>query len=448
MPGRRCWGGALLLTGGGIARAAVRTQAQQQAAGGVTLRLPRPTGPHPVGSTTLYLVDPSRRDPWDPAIPVREVMVTVLYPADRPRISRYPVEPQMTARTAAVFAQLAPLEHPQLPTVGVDWAATSTHARAGAPAQAVRRPVVLYSPGGGDLRTLGTCTAEELASRGHVVVTIDHPGDACAVEFPVTTNYRPEPVRTTELRGDPRTQPDVYRTVIAARLADTRFVLDQLALLTDGHNPDAAGRPIPQHLPRALDLARVGMYGHSVGGTAAAEAAYDDRRIRAVVNMEGYLDYPPDHPGKPGPLFPVARYGLDRPMLLLGTDGFRDADINRSWSAMLAHPNRRSHWRQIDDSMHWVFSDFAALAPQLQATGLMTVEGRSQMVGTIAPTCSVPRVRGCILRFFERNLSGAQGPRPAATNRASSSSTNRAYGYFSPSCSRRHRATSAVEPYD
>ncbi|MDT0466629.1 alpha/beta hydrolase [Streptomyces gibsoniae] len=333
-------------------------------------------------------------------------MVTVLYPADGASIGRYPIASQMTAGTAAGFGEFAPLGNPQLPTAGVDWAATLTHAHVGAPAQAVRRPVVLYSPGGGDPRTLGTYIAEELASRGYVVVAIDHPGDAAAVEFPITTSYRHKLVRTTEFRANPWTQPDVYRTLIAARLADTRFVMDQLELLARGHNPDAAGHPIPRHLPQALDLARVGMYGHSAGGTAAAEAAYDDRRIRAVVNMEGYLDYPPDQRGRPGPLFPVVQHGLDRPMLLLGTDGFRDANIDRSWSAMLAHPGQRTRRRQIDDAMHWVFSDFAAMVPQLQADGLMTAEGRDQMVGAIDPGRSVPAVRSDVLRFFERTLPG------------------------------------------
>ncbi|MEU9991640.1 hypothetical protein AB0E10_33535 [Streptomyces sp. NPDC048045] len=149
---------------------------------------------------------------------------------------------------------------------------------------------------------------------------------------------------------------------------------------------------------------RVGIYGHSAGGTAAAQAAYEDCRIRAVVNLEGYLDHPSDRLGEPAPLFPVARYGMDRPMLLLGTDGFRNADIDRSWSAMLDHPGQHTLWRQIDDAMHWVFSDFAAMVPQLQADGLMTAEGRDRMVGALDPARSVPMVRDHVLTFFERNL--------------------------------------------
>ena len=52
----------------------------------------------------------------------------------------------------------------RLPRKGVDWGATRTHAHTGAPAEPVRRPVLLYTPGGGDARTLGTGTAEELGS--------------------------------------------------------------------------------------------------------------------------------------------------------------------------------------------------------------------------------------------------------------------------------------------
>lgn len=310
---------ALLLVGGGIARGQSAT-AQSPAHGtdDITLRLPAPTGPHRLGVTSLYLVNRSRRDPWG-SIAVREVMVSVFYPARTVHGRR--VAPQMTAGAAAAVPHIDPLFHKELPTSGVDWAATRTHAHTDAPAQAVRRPVLLYSPGGGDPRTLGTGLAEELASRGYVVVTIDHPGDASEVEFPRKRAGRQQ-VRTTVFRGNPRTDPKLFRTVVGTRIADTRFVLDQLALLAAGRNPDALGRPLPEALGLALDLRRVGIYGHSVGGTTAAQAMYEDRRIGAAVNLEGFLDYAPKRPGRKGRLLPVARYGVDRPLLLLGTDGF------------------------------------------------------------------------------------------------------------------------------
>ncbi|MEV6776731.1 alpha/beta hydrolase family protein [Streptomyces syringium] len=390
--------GLLLAGSGGVARA--------HTADGVTVRLPAPTGPYRIGTTTLHLVDHSRRDPWDAAIPVREVMVSLFYPARTVR--GYPVARQMAKGAAELFAVIDPAMHQGLPKAGVNWAATTTHAHTGAPAQPVRRPVLLYSPGGGDPRTLGTGTAEELASRGYVVVTIDHPGDASEVDFPTRTHYRKK-VRPTVFRGDPRKNPGLFRTAIDTRIADTRFVLDTLEAMAAGHRQGAERRALPENLADALDPRRVGMYGHSAGGTTAAEAMYEDHRIKAAVNLEGYLNHP-GKPGRTGELFPVARHGVDRPLLLLGTDGFRDEDIDRSWSAVLAHPGGHTRRRQLDNATHWVFTDYAAMAPQLQAAGLMSADSRIKLVGAIDPARSVPAVRDHVLSFFARHLPPAGAP--------------------------------------
>ncbi|MGW6567470.1 alpha/beta hydrolase family protein [Streptomyces sp. NPDC054975] len=344
------------------------------------LRLPAPTGPYRIGATTLHLVDPSRNDPWDPAIGIREVMVTVLHPARTVR--GFPRAPQLTPDAAELFALLGPEIHPGLPRAGVDWAATPTHTHPGAPVAPGRRPVLLYSPGGGEARTMGTSLAEELASHGWIVVTVDHPGDASQVEFPSARPTRPQ-VRPTVLLGPP--DAEQFRTMIDTRLADLRFVLDRLEAL---EGP----------LGRALDLGRVGIYGHSAGGTAAAQALYDDGRVAAAVNLEGYLDQ------ADGTLLPVARDGVDRPLLLLGTDGFRDARLDRSWSALLAHPGGRTRRRQLDDADHLVFTDYAALVPQLQAAGLVTAADRVRLVGAIEPGVAVRAVRRQVRSFFGRRL--------------------------------------------
>ncbi|MFE5481985.1 alpha/beta hydrolase family protein [Streptomyces sp. NPDC056527] len=365
---------------GVLAAALALAPTAARAAGSTRLRLPAPTGPYKVGATTLHLVDPSRNDPWKPEIGVRELMVTVLHPARTVR--GLPRAPQLTPGAAELFAELAPAIHPGLPPAGVDWAATLTHSHPGAPVLPGRRPVLLYSPGGGEARTMGTSLAEELASHGWAVVTIDHPGDASQVEFPTGRPGR-EKVRPTVFLGPP--DAEQFRTMIDTRLADVRFVLDRLEAL---EGP----------LGRALDLGRVGMYGHSAGGTTAAQTLYDDRRIAAAVNLEGYLDR------VDGELFPVARYGVDRPLLLFGTDGFRDARLDRSWSAMLAHPTGRTCRRQLDRAAHGVFTDHAALVPQLHAAGLVTTEARVGLVGAIEPRVSVPAVRHLVRAFFTRTV--------------------------------------------
>jgi hypothetical protein len=51
------------------------------AAQGNTPSLPEPTGPCPVGTTSLWLKDTSRPDPWAAGVNIRELMVSLWYPA-------------------------------------------------------------------------------------------------------------------------------------------------------------------------------------------------------------------------------------------------------------------------------------------------------------------------------------------------------------------------------
>jgi len=368
----------------------------------VTLRLPAPTGPHRIGVTTMYLLDTTRTDPWDTAIGVREVMVTVFYPART--VSGRPRAPQMTPGAGAVFGQLLPLLHPGAPAAGVDWAATVTHAHLCAPALPGRWPVLLYSPGGGDPRTLGTHLAEDFASHGHVVVTIDHSGDAAAVEFPAPRTGR-DMVRVSVFRGDPRAEPATFDTMIAARIADIRFVLDSLHRLATGSNPDAGGHPLPAGLDTALDLRRVAAYGHSAGGTAVAQAMDDDPRIRTAANLEGYLNHAPTDPGAASEPFPILRHGTDRPLFLYGSEDFvQRAEINQSWRGLSVRPGGSIRQRLLPRAGHWAFTDWAVFAPQLEAGGLMPARTRADLVGELGPARSVAAVRHQLRAFFAAHL--------------------------------------------
>ncbi|MGT2525845.1 alpha/beta hydrolase [Streptomyces nojiriensis] len=341
--------------------AALLPTAASASTGGAILRLPAPAGPYPVGMLTAHLTDPSRTDPWVGG--VRELMLTVLYPARS--IDGFARAPQVTAAEAREFAGLAPHIHPGLPQPGVvDWGAVLTHGHVGAPPLPGRRPVLVYSPGGGDSRTLGTTLAEDLASRGLVVVLVDHPGDASQVELPTG-------IRTTVLFGPP--DPATFRTMVDTRIADLRLVLDRLGSLP---------------LAQVMDSRRIGLYGHSAGGTAAVYAARDDRRVGAVANLEGYLD-----------LY-LSPAGCDQPLLLFRTDGFDGAArIESSWAGL------RGRRALLPDANHWAFTDYGSLVPQLQTAGRVTAAARTALVGAGDPAVTLAEVRRRLGTFFARHLS-------------------------------------------
>jgi dienelactone hydrolase len=371
--------------------------------------LPEPAGPYELGRTTLHLVDTGRRDPWNPEED-RELMATVTYPARH--VDRYPrsrwFSPAVAADLEAVAAQ-APFDiEPGL----VDFEDARAHSHTGAPAarppgRARDWPVVLFSPGLGSPREYNTAQIEDLASRGYIVVSFDHTYEA-PVDFPGGRVAQPAPEL---LSSDTDVLKTVLQRAIDARVADTRFVLDGLAELDRGRNPDAERRPLPAGLRRSLDLSRIGMAGYSYGGYTAAESMYHDRRIDAGVNLDGAMAHgfglTDDWPYLPGA---GVRRGLDRPFMLFGQEGHDhrsptpEAPADRSWPEFWS--NQRG-WK-LDISLqrgeHGSFSDLQTLAPQVFEALGRPLDALQPTIGTVDPARSIAAQRAYIAAFFDLHL--------------------------------------------
>ncbi|MEV0333603.1 hypothetical protein [Nocardia sp. NPDC050717] len=338
--------------------------------------LPAPTGAHPVGTTTLHLVDEARSDPFAPDR-ARELMVSVFYPATE--VGRYP-------RGHYASTELVPgLEQ----ALGIELPGALTHSHRGAPARAGDGyPVVLYTPGAGVSRVLGTGLAEDLASRGYVVVTLDHTYETGpAVEFP---GGRIVP---------PAAAPNGFDTVIrekyvAARLGDFRFVLDTLARMADGANPDAERDRLPADLGRVLDLDRVGAVGHSSGGYTAVEAMHEDRRIDAAVDMDGQI-------GVDEAFGRAVTEGVDRPTLVLTSAQIEE--VGDAYPSLDAFWRSATGWKRhlaVANSAHYDFTDMPSLVPAPARPQA------ARYLGTIDPDRMAALVRAHVAAMFDKFLRG------------------------------------------
>lgn len=353
----------------GVAEANPDTQADPA----VTITLPAPTGPDPVGFTEVHLVDANRADPWDPSHR-RELMVQIWYPADNADTS--PLAPWMPP--GGLAEQRYGLT--QSGVASDSWALAPSHSRSDAQARAGsgKFPILLNSPGLDDTAGLNTAQAEDLASHGYIVVAINHTHESFAVQFPGGRIER----SMVPTDSPPSVLADM---LVPIRVADARFVLDQLTAAE--HSTDA-GPTLPQHLAEDLDLTKVGMFGHSLGGSTTAQTMHDDSRIAGGVNLDGPI------------LGPVAADGLDRPLLMLASDTSPWFG-NTGWEPYWATNTGLKLSLRVAGTRHMSFTDEQVVVTQLATAGLLSADIKNAAIGPIDATRSVDLQRSCLLAYFD-----------------------------------------------
>ncbi|MCU0649600.1 MAG: hypothetical protein MUF00_16525 [Gemmatimonadaceae bacterium] len=165
-----------------------------------------------------------------------------------------------------------------------------THAAHAAPLAPGDRPwpVVLFLPGYGASRAFYTGLVTRLASRGFVVFALDHPYESAVTQLP---NGRVVGMQELLLPGE-RGRVGYMARQQSVRVADVRFVLDQLA------RPGAVAAPLSDG---RIDVATVAVIGHSFGGAASVAALSEDSRVVAAANIDGtpYGDLPTRQLTKP-----------------------------------------------------------------------------------------------------------------------------------------------------
>ncbi|GAA2519651.1 alpha/beta hydrolase family protein [Winogradskya humida] len=333
---------------------------------------PEPFGPFGVGTTVVQWSDPDRGEAATPDVGDRRVVVVQLwYPAgavgaDAPRAQYLGRD-----RREADIVAAGEAEYLGAPAFVLDGPPRAhTHAVFdAAPAAGGRFPVVLFSPGLGGLRTQNTAWAEDLASRGYVVAGVDHPYDSAAV---VLAEGRTVRTRISDEGSGTRSD------WIAVRAADLRFVLTQLGRLDDGR----------------MDVGRVAVTGHSLGGAAAMRAAQQDARFGAVINLDGGPD--PEQ----GP--------LRQPVLAL-THEIRDkadADYLALLAKVLESGTATSYRLTVPGSAHLTFTDAPLYLPPVPSVvGSLGAAGSVRMT---TETCAV---------FLDATLRGRAVDLPAVLAR-------------------------------
>jgi len=352
------------------------------------LTLPTPTGPFAVGRAIYDWTDDAALDTLAPVPGTkRELLVWIWYPA---------AAGQSVALNDYVPAQMRAAAEPSgglLRLLTRDLSDVYSHSirNAGVSPQQRSYPVVIIRAGA-SLEVWNYSTlAEDLASHGYVVVGFDAPYRTFTVVFPDGRVMRRLPANDPELcletTGQQRDR--CATRVLNAWTGDMAFVLDRLAQLNAS---DASGT-----FTGRLDLARVGVFGHSFGGAAAALFCHEDSRCKAGIDVDG------------APHGSVIQAGINRPFMFLlsGHSGESDAEGAQVWADIQSiyerlPPDGRLRV-QIRGANHFLFSDDGALLKShivlrtLRLLGIVGIDGRRQLAVTAY----------CLRSFFDAYLKGA-----------------------------------------
>ena len=334
--------------------------------------LPTPTGPFAVGRTTYFWSDAKQPELMAPKLNTkREIFTWIWYPAASHKLSQ-PVEYLPASWRLALERQVGVLLT-QLLTRDLSRVQVHSIRNAELSSQQHSYPVVFMRAGLAAQTTDYTSLAEDLASHGYIVVGFDAPYRTTVVVLPNRRVIARAPQNNADL-VDGLEQERLANKLVQAWTSDMSFALDHLERL---NTSDTSGKFL-----RRLDLQRIGVFGHSLGGATALQFCHDDSRCKAGIDVDG------------APLGNVVNEGIKQPFMFLMSDHSREpaaetrpvlANI-RSIYDRLPPDNRMQG--MIKGSNHFMFSDHGAMLMSplmmhvLRFLGILQIDGRRQIALT------------------------------------------------------------------
>jgi predicted dienelactone hydrolase len=311
-----------------------------------------PMGPFKVGTSEYLWIDQNRREPFtqDPA-DRRRLLARVWYPAEA-----------ATGKEAARYVtEVNEFSAKSIYRRGQN---IKTNAVTDAPLAKGKAcfPVLIYQPGGGTARFIATFLTEQLASRGYVVVSVDHPGFSETILFPDGHHFQADrllaPKETGNFRDDVLKNWDwLNNDVFPTWTADASYTLDKIAELE---------RTPGQLFYKRLDLSGIGMMGWSFGGAVAIQMSRDDPRVKAAVDQDGQLFGNVRDKGTPRP-FMLMHHGLvDKPPKSDQVDAMKElVAMTKAWDrSLVEHSTSDRYEMTIAKTQHGHFSDLLLFFPR------------------------------------------------------------------------------------
>jgi dienelactone hydrolase len=244
-------------------------------------------------------------------------------------------------------------------------------------------PLILLEHGSGVVPAVYTILAEGLASHGFIVAATNHPTDSLIAVFPDGHEVKSAPYWPEN--ADRRTQGiAIGKFAEEVLFVDVRFVVDSLQTL------NAQDKFWRGH----MDLSKIGIVGHSMGGTTAAVAAKKEPRTLAVVNLDGST-----FPGMNADVRPIE---LHKPLLSILTEEHA-ADSNsggREYSGLSSN----TYLVVVPGSDHLSFTDKRLIQSRFRA------DPKANKISSEHALLAIETTRSLVVEFFGKYLQGKAAP--------------------------------------
>lgn len=333
--------------------------------------LPALTGPEVVGTVAIEFQDYTRIDPLVPGIQPRNVMISVFYPVQHTH--GYPLAQDFTP----LYAEF--IDAQKNYTAGtLENITTQAYSGARLNSDGPQPNVLIFSPGYGNSRIDYTAIMSDLASLGYIVIGIDSTHETELIEFP----------NNSTALGVVDYTISATEQLVDLRVADMKFILDVLS-------KDAAySKQIPG-VHGELDLSKVGVFGHSMGGSVAASAIAADSRLACGINLDGLL------------IGSIVNTTISKPFMFMASDGHSRA-TDPTWATMWENLKAFKLEVEITNSQHDAFEDYAYLYDILLPTG--EVPNVGDFYGSVSGARMLTIESAYISAFFGQCFSGEADP--------------------------------------
>lgn len=318
------------------------------------VKLPAPTGEHKVETATYTYTDTSRVETFATTGENRKVTVAFWYPAD----------------------------------------ATGKY------------PLVVFDHGAFGMKGSNASTFQELASHGYVVASVDHPYHSLYTKGTDGSSAMVNQAFLKEVQDvnaglyDDNKANELEHKWLKVRTDDINFVLDTIGKSAGGSS---------DKVYQLVDTAKIGLFGHSLGGAASMQLGRDRKDVAAVINLDGDMlgEYLGVKDGKPvinHDLYPVPILSIWTDDMKPGMDSLTAQGIELPQKQIMATAPK-AYETYIAGTNHMSLTDLPLLSPLAVKLIGGSFSGASSE-SAADKVYVIKTMNKLVLAFFDANLKG------------------------------------------